>query len=300
MFSDLRYIHAMTRIAILTPDPADRSYARDWPIVLERVAEALKATGATVVPTPWTDHIEDASGLGGFDLILPLLTWGYHRDHERWLQACATWDAAGVPVANPARTLAWNSDKAYLGELTDRGVPIPPTAFVDRVDAAAVEDALKRFGAPVIAKPTVSGGAWKTLRLTDASDLADAPEGAAMIQPYLAAIEAGELSLLYFGGRLSHAVLKRPADGDFRIQTQHGGTHVFVADPPAEAVCLAETVIAAAPEPLLYARIDLVRDPALGWLLMELEAIEPDFYLAHDPAGGAGFAEAVGARLNGV
>ena len=47
---------------------------------------------------------------------------------------------------------------------------------------------------------------------------------------------------------------------------------------------------------LAYARVDMVRDPALGWLLMELELIEPDFYLVHDPAAGAGFAKAVTER----
>ena len=287
----------MTRIAILTPDPSDQSYAREWPIILKRVSEALESVDAVVTPTPWTDHIENAAGLADFDLVLPLLVWGYQRDHARWMQACATWEAAGAKLANAARTLGWNSDKAYLAELADKGVPIPPTVFVDRADGTAVEDALARFGAPVIAKPTVSGGAWKTLKLSDASDLTDAPDGAAMIQPYLPAIEDGELSLLYFGGRLSHAVLKRPASGDFRIQTQHGGTHVFVADPPVEALVLAEKTLAAVGETLLYARIDMARDACGGWLLMEAELIEPDFYLGSAPEGGARFAEAVKARL---
>lgn len=287
----------MSRIAILTPDPADQSYARDWPVILKRVSEALTTTGAEVTPESWTAHIEDGAGLAGYDLVLPLLVWGYHRDHARWMQACKNWAAAGVAIANPARVLSWNSDKAYLGELAEAGIAIPPTVFADRVDAAAVEAALARFGAPVIAKPTVSGGAWKTLKLTASDDLSAAPDGAAMIQPYLSAIEDGELSLLYFGGRLSHAVLKRPAAGDFRIQTQFGGDHVFVAEPPAEAVALAAAALAAVPEPLLYARVDMVRDPTLGWLLMELELIEPDFYLVHDPAAGAGFARAVSERL---
>ena len=49
--------------------------------------------------------------------------------------------------------------------------------------------------------------------------------------------------------------------------------------------------------PLLYARIDLARDHAGRWVLMEAELIEPDFYLDHDPAAGAGFARAVKARI---
>lgn len=287
----------MTRIAVLTPDPADQSYARDWPVILKRVSDALAVEGLAVTPLPWTDHVEDGAALARFDLVLPLLVWGYHRDHGRWLQACEAWAAAGARVVNPPRLLAWNSDKAYLADLEARGVAIPPTQFVNRVDAAAVDRALARFGAPVIAKPTVSGGAWRTLKLSASDDLSEAPQGAALIQPFLPAIEAGELSLLYFGGRLSHAVLKRPALGDFRVQTQFGAEHAHVAEPPREAVDLAERALAAAPEPPLYARVDMVRDPRLGWMLMELELIEPDFYLVQDPAAGAGFARAVRDRL---
>ena len=51
MFCGLRYIGRMTRIAVLTPDPSDPSYAGQWPGVLERLAEALTAAGLTAVPT---------------------------------------------------------------------------------------------------------------------------------------------------------------------------------------------------------------------------------------------------------
>ena len=98
----------MTRIAVLTPDPADKSYIGRWPEVLTRLTATLEGTGATVTATPWTDHIEDASGLAAYDLILPVIAWGYHRDHARWLKACATWATVGLPIANPASVLGWN------------------------------------------------------------------------------------------------------------------------------------------------------------------------------------------------
>ena len=163
----------------------------------------------------------------------------------------------------------------------------------DQVDAAFAET-----GAPVlIVKPTVSAGAFRTLRLTPGQPMTDAPEGAAMIQPYLKSIETeGETSLLFFGGRFSHAVNKRPVPGDFRIQMQFGGLY-RTATPDAEAMALAEQVLAAIAEPLLYARIDMARDDAGAWVLMEAELIEPDFYLDHDPANGAGFAAAVATRV---
>ncbi|MBB4081601.1 ATP-grasp domain-containing protein [Brevundimonas lenta] len=289
----------MTRIAVLTPDPADPSYAGQWPGVLERLSDALKAADVTVEPTPWTDHIGDASALTGYPLVLPLIVWGYHRDHDRWMQACATWAAAGVRMLNPADVIAWNSDKSYLGRLADKGVAVPDTMWVEGVDQADVDAAFDRFGVDtVVVKPRVSGGAWKTLRLSRGETMVDAPQGPAMIQPYLPSIETeGETSLLFFGGALSHVVNKRPVGGDFRIQVQFGGQYVALPEPPAAALALAQQTLAAIDEDLLYARIDMAQAPEGGWRLMEAELIEPDFYLGSAPDGGAKFAAAVKVRL---
>ncbi|MDZ4362261.1 transporter [Brevundimonas sp.] len=289
----------MTRVAVLTPDPADPSYAGQWPGVLERLSAALVRAGIVAEPTAWTDHVEDASGLADYPLVLPVIAWGYHRDHARWMQACATWSAAGVPLANPASVLAWNSDKSYLGRLADKGVAIPPTLMSQGITQSQVNAAFDSFGSDqVIVKPTVSGGAWRTLRLSPGQALTDPPVGAAMIQPYLQTIAShGELSLLFFGRVFSHAVLKRPVDGDFRIQVQFGGLYAAVAEPPAAALALARTVLDAIEEPLLYARIDMVPDADGRWLLMEAELIEPDFYLGTAPAGGDAFAAAVQSKL---
>ena len=289
----------MTRIAVLTPDPADSSYAGQWPSVLERLAGALAPAGITVEPNPWTDHVEDASGLTAYPLVAPLIVWGYHRDHGRWMQTCATWAAAGVRMLNPPSVIGWNSDKSYLGRLADKGVAVPPTVWIDGVTQADVDAAFDRFGTEVvIVKPRVSGGAWKTLRLSRGETLAEAPDGPAMIQPYLPSIETeGETSLLFFGGALSHVVNKRPVTGEFRIQVQYGGQYAALPEPPAGALSLAEKTLAAIDEDLLYARIDMAPGPDGAWLLMEAELIEPDFYLGSAPEGGARFAEAVKARL---
>lgn len=289
----------MTEIAVLTPDAHDPSFASQWPGVLERLSLALAGAGVVARPMAWTDHVEDARGLADFPLILPLIAWGYHRDHARWMQACRTWGEAGLPVANPPEVLAWNSDKTYLRRLAERGVAIPQTLWTDRVTQDDVEAAFAETGADrLIVKPTVSGGAWKTLRLSPGEALVDAPEGPAMIQPYLPTIETeGETSLLFFGGRLSHVVKKRAAPGDFRIQVQYGGIYQAVAEPDPAALALAEQALAAIDENLLYARIDMVRDTDGRWLLMEAELIEPDFYLNADPRQGVVFAEAVLKRL---
>lgn len=288
----------MTRIAVLTPDRSDPSYSGQWPGVLERLTAPLAAAGLTVEASPWSDHVDDAGGLKGYDLVLPLIAWGYHRNHAVWLKACETWRAADLPILNPATVLAWNSDKAYLGRLAGRGVPIPQTLWIDDPSQADVDAAFDALGADtLVVKPRVSGGAWKTLRLSRGETLSDAPTGPAMIQALLPTIAVeGETSLLFFGGRLSHAVNKRPVDGEFRIQVQFGGQYAAVT-PPEGALALARQTLAAIEEDLLYARIDMAPDGAGGWLLMEAELIEPDFYLGQAADGGRMFAEAVRAKL---
>lgn len=289
----------MTEIAVLTPDAADPSYAGQWPGVLERLAEALATAGLTAVPTAWTDHVGDASALTRFPLVLPLIAWGYHRDHDRWMQACATWAAEGVRMLNPPSVLGWNSDKSYLGRLADEGVAIPETLWVDSPTQTDADAAFGRLGTDqIVVKPRVSGGAYRTLRLSRGERMEGAPEGPAMIQPCLPTIGTeGETSLLFFGGQLSHVVNKRPVPGEFRVQVQYGGGYVALPEPPAAALALAEQTLAAIGEDLLYARIDMTPGPDGGWLLMEAELIEPDFYLGSAPEGGRRFAEAVRARL---
>ena len=176
----------MIRVAILTPDPAEVAYPDLWPKVLARLQRALEGAGIDAVPTPWTAHVDDASALRGYACVLPLLAWGYHHDAARWQRACATWQREGLPLGNPAKVLAWNTDKRYLRELAASGVAIPPTAFVDALTQASVEQVFADTGADeLIAKPAVSGGAWKTRRLRR-GDVIDAAEPMPMLlQPYL-------------------------------------------------------------------------------------------------------------------
>jgi len=286
----------MTQVAVLTPDPADTSFEELWQKVLARLQRALDGVGITTVPTPWTEHVDDAAGLQHYAQVLPLLAWGYHFDHARWLRACRTWEQASLPLANPAQVLAWNSDKRYLATLAERGVAIPATTWTDHLSREQFDAMFDATGAEeLIIKPSVSGGAWKTRRLRRGDDIDALPDGATMLlQPYLPTIEtAGETSLLFFGGQLSHAVNKRPVAGEFRVQEQFGGLYSVLDATPADALALANQVLAAIDEPLLYARIDMVPDADGRWLLMEAELIEPDFYLGMDPRQGAGFAQAL-------
>ena len=282
----------MTRVAILTPDPAETSW-NDLPNeVYRRMAEPLAAAGMTVEAAPWT--LASAEALSGFSLVMPLVAWGYHFDLARFRAQLSRWEVEGVRLRNPASVLTWNADKRYLGDLAARGARTIPSLFVDRLCDADLVQAAERFGTDtLVVKPRVSGAAWKTVKLRPGEALDAAPEGPSLIQPFLPSIgEEGELSLFYFDRCFSHAVRKRPGAGDFRVQEQFGG-EAQACDPDAEATRTAEQVLAAIEEPLLYARVDLIRGLDGRWALIEIELIEPDLFLAYDRLAADRFVAAV-------
>ncbi len=278
------------RIAILTPDPADEGYQTRWRDVLAEHIKPLARAGLAVEGRSWVD----SSDFERFDLVLPLLAWGYHRAGPQWRDAATDWERRGIRLQNPGSVLRWNADKLYLGRLAERGAPVVPTRYVDRLGETALEEAAAAFATHrLIAKPQVSALAWQTIRWSPGAPLDGGPAGPALIQPFLPSIQTeGEISLIYLGGGFSHAIRKRPQPGDFRVQPEYDGI-ITAHAPAADEREAADAILAAIDEPLLYARVDLVRGLAGAPALMELELVEPDLYLEHDPGGGRAFAEAV-------
>lgn len=283
----------MPIIAILTPDPSDEAFDSRWREIVAAMAAPLEAAGLTIEHRAWP-----GAELEGFDLVLPLLVWGYHRAGRGWTAEVERWQRSGARLLNPPSVLRWNADKSYLGPLAEAGAPVVSTLFTDRLSVAELEAAARHFDTDrLIAKPQVSAGAWQTIRWSPGDPIEGGPAGAAMIQPYLPAIEAeGEISLIYLGGAFSHAIRKRPRAGDFRVQPEYDGL-ITPHDPAADERAAAERILAAVEEELLYARIDLVRDHAGAPLLMELELVEPDLYLGYDAGAAARFVAAVSRAL---
>jgi hypothetical protein len=113
-----------------------------------------------------------------------------------------------------------------------------------------------------------------------------------MVQPFIPSlVEEGEWSFVFLGGEFSHAVLKRAAAGDFRVQSNFGGT-VARRNPPNEWVQQARAALAPVPSPWLYARVDgcIVEG---RFLLVELEMLEPDLFLHLEPQAPARFADSL-------
>jgi glutathione synthase/RimK-type ligase-like ATP-grasp enzyme len=279
------------RAAILTPAP---DYPEAWAWAYDVEAEVLRRAGIEVEPRPWTD----IGDLGEFNLVMPLVAWGYHLDPPRWHALLDRLERDAAKVLNPIPLLRWNSDKRYLAELGRKGVAVIPTRLVAALDEAALTDARREFGDKLVVKPPVSASADGTYRLGPGDPLpADAQFREMLVQPFLRSVaEEGEYSIMLFGGRFSHAVVKRPKAGDYRVQPHLGGTEEPCAPPPG-AIELAQAALAAAPAEAAYARVDMVRDESGALAIIELELIEPSLWLQHAPDGGASFPNFVIAAL---
>ena len=282
------------RLAFLIPDP---DYPEAWNWAFDVEAAALIAGGATVDPIPWTSDAD----LSGYDLILPLVVWGYHLRYAEWLAFLDRCERDRLPVVNPPALLRWNSDKAYLHELNEAGIPSVPTIVCERLDDDALVAARAEFGSDeLVIKPLVSASAYGTHRLPAGASVPDDSQGRRMmIQPWLKRItDAGEYSLILFDGQLSHTVSKVPRAGEFRVQPEYGST-IVDCEAPAGAEAIARAALAAAPAPATYARVDLVVGNDGGLQIIELELIEPALFLDHAPGAGALFAGSVrNAALN--
>jgi hypothetical protein len=109
-----------------------------------------------------------------------------------------------------------------------------------------------------------------------------------LIQQFMPEIAEGEWSFIFFRGEFSHALLKRPANGNIYVQKKLGGINT-VSLPPAHYQSQAETILQNAAAFLRkstsdfsYARVDAIpRHEKL--FLMELELMEPGLSL--DQAG---------------
>jgi len=261
----------------------------------------LAELGLGVVPAVWDSPDVCWEEFQG---VVVRSCWDYHHRLEEFLARVSRLERTGVRVWNPPAVLRWNSHKGYLRDLAARGVSIVPTRWLERGAQADLAGLLRDAGwRDAVVKPAVSAsahGTWRTSGETAGADQRRLDEllraGDVMVQPFTPeVVEPGEWSIVFLGGRFSHAVLKRPAAGDYRVQWEFGGSATAMAAPDT-LLADAEAMMAAVPGDPLYARVDGVeRDGRL--ILMELELIEPHLFLAWDAGATGRLAAALGARV---
>jgi len=292
------------RIAVITcrSDP-------DAQLSDQLYCQALTARGAKVEVIQWNgdETASSAASLLGFDAVVMRAPWDYHHDLQAFLAWIDSLDEVGVRLANPAPLVRWNVDKRYLLDLSRSGVAIPKTATVGSEERAdrllgALAEVGAEDGSPAVLKPCWGGSGTGVIRTTMSAAEADlaklraeTPGRPILVQEFLSAVEVdGEISFIFIAGRLEHAVCKRPAKGDFRVNSRYSPDPPKLIQPFPSLAADAVRCLAALPgeTPPLYARIDGVPSPDGHLICLEAEAIDPTLFFDLAPETADKFAEA--------
>jgi O-ureido-D-serine cyclo-ligase len=274
----------------------------DMPLLLA----SCQTLGLAAEVCAWHDPAIDWSR---YDAVVLRSPWDYSERLLEFLAWCERITAV-THLFNPLSVVRWSIDKHYLADLATHGVPVVPSRFVE--PGAMPLPALREFLAAYpqteefVVKPTVGCYSKDVQRYTRTRE-SEATEHIArllgescgvILQPYLASIDRdGETNLIYFDGVYSHAIRKSALlmqDG-----TVNAPTYEFraarVADEDERAVALAVLDAAAAhlglERPLLYARVDLIRDNNGKPQLLELEISEPSLSLPFAEGSAMRFAQ---------
>lgn len=259
------------------------------------LADALARAGHQSRAVRWDDHGEHWEE---YDALVLRSCWDYHlrpAEFARWLD---TIDRARVPLWNPSAVVRWNMHKSYLRDLESHGIAVPRTVWLRARERRTLAGIMKREGwKEAVVKPAVSASATHTWRAT-AATAADVPfadlvkSSDVLVQELIPEVARdGEWSIVLIDGQFSHAAIKRPKAGDFRVQWEHGGS----AEPATAPPHVVDAALAAArhiPGDWLYARVDGVVT-ARGFVLMELECIEPHLFLSYRPEAVERFVSAL-------
>lgn len=273
------------------------SNTEGWFIDDDLVHEPLQKLGWNVHNVPWDKSVD----WNAFDVVVIRSPWDYQAHLDKFLDVLNRIEKSGAVLLNSLDLVKWNISKAYLFELERVGVELVPGIKFESLKRETIFSAFDTFQtSEIIIKPLIGANADHNYRIKKDSSIDFKiiekvfahREG--MIQPFMqSVISEGEFSLMYFGGKLSHVILKTAKSDDYRVQEEHGGGVIPIQNPETLLVSKADMIIKTLPYPPLYARVDLVRNPADSFALMEFELIEPCLYFRFDENAPLRFAECI-------
>ena len=215
-----------------------------------------------------------------FDAVIIRSCWDYPPLVTEFLDVLEHIDNVSR-LANPLELVRWNLSKSYLRDLEAQGVGIVPTLWADDLDETSLMHSLDRLNTTtVVIKPLVGANGEDTFCISSSEDTGQVEKiirlfrnRAHMVQPFMdKVITEGEFSLFYFNGKYSHAILKKPANSEFRSQEERGAT-IKAARPEARLLQRGRQALESISPAPLYARIDFVRDDDGDFRVMEMELI---------------------------
>ena len=275
-----------------------RGDAFEHDLMIGALEPAFSAKGLELRIIDWEAGLAEFDGI---DLAMLGTAWNYQDKPDAFLARLDELEANGIAVCNPPEVVRWNATKTYLRDLAEAGARTIPTLWRETVTAKGALEAMETFETDrVVVKRQVGAGALGQELVSRGSlPPSDWEFGhPAMLQPFLPAIaEEGELSFIFIDGELSHALRKRPAEGDYRIQSLYGGREEVLRPSQAETEA-AQAILSALPfETPLYARIDMLRAEDGALQVMEAELSEPYLYPEQGPELGERLAAAIAKRV---
>jgi glutathione synthase/RimK-type ligase-like ATP-grasp enzyme len=290
------------KIAIVTYQELN-VFKSDVPNEDEMLLNLFHHKGYSPSYTIWDDESVDWSQ---YDALIIKSTWDYFFDKiDRFYQWLEHVQALGIRCFNPPDLVRWNADKIYLKDIAEQGFRTVPTLYIDKDLVFEPSYYFDHFGTDrLIIKPRISGGAKNTILVnadTPASGLKEIngllKQEHYMVQPFIAEIEQeGEWSMIFFGGKFSHHLLKVAKPGDFRVQHVYGGS-IHKPALPENLLEQAEAIVKQFAPDSLYARVDGVQVNGDLWL-MELELIEPYLFFFTDKDSLERYYSALQDKLN--
>lgn len=265
------------------------------------LGDLLDQMGISNELVAWSDPDADWSK---YRCLLVKSVWDYFDYYSEFLTWMDEMKKLETPVLNDLEILRWNSNKDYLHQIEADGFDVIAGMSLGRGSRVDIQELFSELeGEEFVFKPKVSGGAKNTFRVKREDGLGFEEKLNALLekedflaQPYIKEVaEVGEYSLIFFNSKFSHAVLKTPAQNDFRVQHYFGG-QIKQIEPNSEMMATAEKLIQAYGTESLYVRVDGIwRNNR--FFLMELEMIEPYLFLDEVPRAKENYASALKSRL---
>jgi hypothetical protein len=291
----MRKIAYLASRVTLPGSPIRRTDAFEHDFMMDALRGPFEARGFRVEDVAWDDAKADWAG---YAAVIIGTTWDYWDRLDEFLPALERIEGQ-TRLFNASALVRWNARKTYLRELETKGAKLIPTLWLDDCSEAAAKAAFDTLGADdLVFKRQVGAGAKDQHRLKRGEPIPEMRHPM-MVQPFLKMIQTeGELSFIFIDGDFSHALIKRAQPGDYRIQSTYGGREEKIT-PSTDDLAAARVIIGTLDQAPLYGRVDMLRGPDGGLLLMELEVIEPYLYPIEGPELGERMAAGVARRLGG-
>ncbi len=280
----------------------------------EGLPDALADRGIDPRVAAWDDESVDWSEAG---IVVLRAVHNYAARRDDFLR----WTRQIPKLLNNADVVEWNTDKHYLRELGERGMPTIETVWLEPDAGLTKHQVHTRFPSlgDFVVKPAVSSGARDTGRFTarDAKSRMEAIQHAyrllqdgraVMVQRYVQSVdERGETALIYLNGVLSHTVEKKAMlHGPLASPGTVSEELVGAREATEQELRLGELARAAIhgyiksrmgrDAQLLFCRIDMVDGDNGHPRVMEVSLVDASLYLGTTENGLENFADAIASR----